>query len=63
VKLLETFVEFYQEVLPLVALALWFAAQVEEQWQKVLRKQALIGTIVASEQCRFQGAPRHVGAE
>ena len=27
VKLLETLVEFYQEVLPLCALALWFAAQ------------------------------------
>ena len=55
--------EFHQEVLPLVALTLWFAAQIEEQWQKVFCKQAPIGTIVASEQCRFQGAPRHVGAK
>ena len=58
-KLLETLVEFHQEVLPLVALTLWFAAQIEEQWQKVLRKQAPIGSIIASEQCRFQRAPRH----
>ena len=32
VKLLEAFVEFYQEVLPLDALSLWFATQVEQHW-------------------------------
>jgi hypothetical protein len=63
VKLLETLVEFDQEVLPLGALTLWFATQVEEQWQKVLCKQSTIGSIIRREQRRFQRAPRHVGNE
>jgi hypothetical protein len=54
VKLLETFVEFHQEVLPLSALALWFAAKLEQHWQKVLREQAPIGSIIGGEQARFQ---------
>src|SRR5439155_22405201 len=64
VQLLQTPIKLKQEVLPLRALAIGFAAELQEQRQEVFGQEAFVGAIVGGKQRSFERTRRRsVGVE